>query len=30
LAMFVRARKPGEDLLTGVSSRRLFALAIRR
>jgi hypothetical protein len=30
VAIFVRARKPGEDLLTGISARRLFAIPISR
>jgi hypothetical protein len=30
VAIFVRARKPGEDLLTGISTRRLFAIPISR
>jgi hypothetical protein len=28
--IFVRARKPGENLLTGISARRLFAIPISR
>ena len=30
VAIFVRARKPGENLLTGISARRLFAIPISR
>jgi hypothetical protein len=30
VAIFVRARKPGENLLTGISTRRLFAIPISR
>lgn len=30
VAIFVRARKPGDDLLTGISARRLFAIPIAR
>jgi hypothetical protein len=30
IAIFTRARKPGENLLTGVSNRRLFSLRISR
>jgi hypothetical protein len=28
--IFVRARKQGEDLLAGISTRRLFAISISR
>ena len=30
VAIFVRARKSGENLLTGISARRLFAIPISR